>query len=139
MNVQIRVATADEIRSGYVGQQLREFNRRAVGGSADVETIYLNAIDEKGGVVGGLRSYVYLHWLRIELLWVQEEHRRLGVGSELLRAAENRGKAAGAMNALLETFEWQAPRFYERHGYAEVSRINEYIGGRYLSIMSKAL
>lgn len=139
MSLHIRVATAEEIRSGHVGQQLREFNRQAVGGSADVETIYLNAIDENGAVVGGLRSYIYLHWLRIELLWVQEEHRARGVGSELLRSAESRAKAAGAMNSLLETFEWQAPRFYEKHGYLEVSRIEGYVDGRYLSIMRKAL
>ena len=139
MNLQIRLATAEEIRSGYVGQQLREFNHLAVGGRTEVQTIYLNAIDEKGAVVGGLRSYVYLNWLRIELLWVHDEHRSQGVGSQLLREAEGRANLVGAMNALLETFEWQAPLFYEKHGYVETARIGDYMNGRYLSIMRKSL
>lgn len=139
MNVQIRVATADEIRSGYVGQQLREFNNRAVGGLAEVETIYLNAIDENGVVVGGLWSCVYLQWLRIELLWMQEQHRGRGIGSNPLQADEDRGKGVGALNALLETFEWQAPLFYQRHHYAEVARIGNYVAGHCMFTMRMVL
>jgi ribosomal protein S18 acetylase RimI-like enzyme len=45
----------------------------------------------------------------------------------------------GAKNAALETFEWQAPRFYEKQGYRKASRIENYIGGFYLAIMRKSL
>ena len=45
----------------------------------------------------------------------------------------------GARNAALETFEWQAPRFYQKHGYEEVARLEGYAKGFYLALMKKAL
>jgi ribosomal protein S18 acetylase RimI-like enzyme len=45
----------------------------------------------------------------------------------------------GARNAALETFEWQAPSFYQKHGYEEVARLEVYAKGFYLALMKKAL
>ena len=48
-------------------------------------------------------------------------------------------KEMGARNAALETFEWQAPRFYQKHGYEEVARLEGYVKDFYLALMKKAL
>lgn len=139
MNVQISSATDDEVRSGFIGRQLREFNYRFVGEYPEVKTIHLNARDGAGVVVGGLRSLVFLDWLRIEVLWVHDDWRGQGIGSSLLRGAEERAKALGASNALLETFEWQAPAFYEKQGYVEAYRIDGYVGQYFIAGMRKTL
>ena len=34
--------------------------------------------------------------------------------------------------------EWQAPRFYQKHGYEEVARLEGYAKGFYLALMKKA-
>ena len=80
-------------------------------------------------------------WTRrgYEVLWVDKAARGRGIGSRLLAEAERLAKEMGARNAALETFEWQAPRFYERHGYEEVARIEGYAKGFYLALMKKAL
>lgn len=64
-----------------------------------------------------------LYWLRVEVLWVDEAARGRGIGSRLLAEAERLAREMGARNAALETFEWQAPRFYQKHGYEEVARL----------------
>jgi GNAT superfamily N-acetyltransferase len=139
MNVSISPATEEEVRSGYVGRQLREFNYGYVGEYPEPQYIRLNARNEQGEVVGGLRAVVALHWLRIEVLWVHEAARRNGIGSQLLSEAERIARGLGAGNAALETFEWQAPLFYEKHGYEVVAQMERYIGDFYLAIRRKRL
>ena len=85
------------------------------------------------------RAVVALYWLRVEVLWVDEAARGRGIGSRLLAEAEHLAREMGARNAALETFEWQAPRFYKKHGYEEVARIEGYANGFYLALMKKAL
>ena len=139
MNVTISPATDEEVRSGYVGRQLREFNYGHVGEYPEVQYIRLNARDLQGQVVGGLRAVVAMYWLRVEVLWVNEVVRGNGVGSRLLAEAERMALEMGAKNAALETFEWQGPRFYEKRGYKEVARMEKYIGNFYLALMRKQL
>jgi GNAT superfamily N-acetyltransferase len=139
MEVSIYQATEEEVRSGYVGQQLREFNYGYVGEYPQVQYIRLNARDADGRVVGGLRAVVAMHWLRVEVLWVSETVRGKGIGSRLLAQGERMAIGMGAKSAALETFEWQAPRFYVKQGYEEAARMENYVGGFYLAIMRKSL
>jgi ribosomal protein S18 acetylase RimI-like enzyme len=139
MEVTIYPATEDEVRSGYVGRQLREFNYGFVGEYPEVRYIRLNARDVDGQVIGGLRAVVAMYWLRVEVLWVSEAARGNGIGARLLADGERLAMGMGAKNAALETFEWQAPRFYEKQGYQEASRIDNYVDGFYLAIMRKTL
>jgi ribosomal protein S18 acetylase RimI-like enzyme len=139
MTVTISPATEEEVQSGEVGRRLRAFNYPFVGEYPATEYIRLNARDAGGSVVGGIRAVVALYWLRVEVLWVDEAARGRGIGSRLLAEAERLARKMGARNAALETFEWQAPRFYEKHGYEEVARIEGYAKGFYLALMKKAL
>lgn len=139
MTITVYPATDEEVRSGYVSRQLREFNYQHVGVYPDTQYIRLNASDADGQVVGGLRAIVFLYWLRVEVLWVSEAARGAGIGSRLLAEGERMAVTMGAQNAALETFEWQAPRFYEKHGYAEAGRLENYAGGFYLATFRKQL
>jgi GNAT superfamily N-acetyltransferase len=139
MDVPISPATEEEVRSGHVGRQLREFNYGYVGEYPDVPHIRLNARDLQRQVVGGLRAVVAMYWLRVEVPWVNEVVRGNGVGSSLLAEAERMALKMGAKNAAHETFEWRGPRFYEKRGYKEVARMEKCIGNFYLALMRKQL
>lgn len=139
MNVTIYPATDEEVHSGYVGRQLREFNYGHVGEYPQAQYIRLNARDASDQVVGGLRAVVVMYWLRVEVLWVIATRRGQGIGSHLMAEAERAAFAMGARNAALETFEWQAPRFYEKLGYQEAARMEDYVGGFYLAVLRKSL
>ena len=140
MTVTVFTPTEDEVRFGMpLGRRLREFNYRHVGAYPEAQVIWLNAKDEDGTTLGGLRGIVILYWLRVELLWVEGPSRRRGVGASLLSEAEGKACELGARNAGIETFEWQAPDFYRKQGYTEASRTENYIAGQYLSFMRKTL
>jgi ribosomal protein S18 acetylase RimI-like enzyme len=137
--IEITAATAEELQSGFASKQLRAYNTSVLGEYPELKTVHLNARDSAGKVIGTLRSIVALRWLRVEVLWVDEAVRHHGVGSRLLAEAERQAFALGARKAALETFEFQAPLFYEKHGYREVGRINDYAKGYYLATMAKSL
>ena len=137
--VTISPATEEEVRSGDIGRRLRHFNYGVVGEYPEAQPLRLNARARDGRVVGGLRGFVFLYWLRIEVLFVDEASRGAGVGTALLLEAERFAREIGAKNAAVETFEWQAPGFYTKHGYVEAARLEEYAKGYYLAIMRKAL
>jgi GNAT superfamily N-acetyltransferase len=132
-------ATQEEVRSGDLGRRLRHFNYTFVGEYPESQPIWLNARDEEGRTIGGLRGYVFLYWLHIDVLWVDEAARASGLGSELLAQAEAKAKRLGAHSAKLETFEWQARGFYVKCGYKEFGRIDNHTQGFYLAYMMKTL
>lgn len=135
----IAEATQEEVRSGELGRRLRHFNYGFVGEYPESQPIWLNARDGDGRVIGGLRGYVFLYWLHIDVLWVDESARAAGLGSALLDQAETEAKSLGAHSAKLDTFEWQAPAFYAKRGYREFGRIDNHTNGFYLVLMMKKL
>jgi GNAT superfamily N-acetyltransferase len=139
MAISISTASNEEVASGGIGSRLRSYNYKHVGEYPPTRYVHLNARAEDGQVVGGLRSLVFLYWLRIEVLFVDEEQRSLGIGSRLLAEAERLAREMGAKNVALDTFEFQAPHFYAKHGYKESGRIDNYVKGFYLATMTKAL
>lgn len=132
-------ATQEEVRSGELGRRLRQFNYGFVGEYPESQPVWLSARDAQGRMVGGLRGYVFLYWLHIDLLWVDEVARTTGLGSELLKEAETKAKSLGAHSAKLDTFEWQARDFYAKRGYHEFGRLDNHTDGFYLAFMMKKL
>ena len=137
MNSTVVEATEEELRSGVVGRSLREFNYGVVGEYPPEQRVCLNAKDDQGELLGGVRAIVSLHWLIVEVLWVTETARANGVGTALLRDCESRAVALGAHSAWLTTFDWQSPAFYAKHGYAERTRMEDYVEGHALIFLEK--
>lgn len=131
--------TDEQLRSGELGRKLRHFNYRTVGEYPEQQYIRIDARDPNGRLLGGIRGSVFLYWLNLDVLFVEEDMRGARLGSRLLAEAERQAIALGAKNAKLDTFEWQARGFYLKHGYEEYVRIDDYVPGRYLALMKKSL
>ncbi len=80
--------------------------------------------DEAGAIRAGLIANCYAGWLFVHLLWVEAELRRRGVGSFLLAEAEQHAREFGCHSAWLDTFSFQGPDFYPKHGYREFARLD---------------
>lgn len=138
MTLPIYTPTQEEVRSGELGRALRAFNYRHIGEYGESQPVWLN-IREGQTLVGGLRGFVMLHWMFVDLLWVHDDWRGQRLGSRLLAEAESRARDLGARHVRLETFAWQARGFYEKQGYTEFGRIDDYVPGQYLALMRKPL
>jgi ribosomal protein S18 acetylase RimI-like enzyme len=107
-------ASPDDV--AVVREGLHQFNFAATG-MTQVHSVSLLIRDGGGVVRGGLLGYVWAGWLHIEYLWMAQECRGRGLGSELLARAEQEAVEAGAGGAFLSTFDFQAPEFYKSRGY----------------------
>src|SRR5260370_21367500 len=73
--------------------------------------------DANDEILGGLLGDIWAKWLQISYLWVAEPLRGQGWGTRLLRAAEEHARQRGCVGADLNTYTFQAPAFYPKHGY----------------------
>lgn len=68
----------------------------------------------KGGIIASLHGW---HILFVDLLWLDADYRHMGYGSQLLQEAERLAHQRGGRMVQLDTFDFQAPDFYQREGY----------------------
>ncbi|RKE84936.1 GNAT family N-acetyltransferase [Rhizobium sp. AG855] len=85
--------------------------------------VHLRVRDSDGNLLGGLVGAHLQRWFFVKLLAVSPEARGSGIGSLLLRKAEAIARDEGLVGIYLDTFEFQAPRFYVREGYQEIGRL----------------
>jgi len=95
---------------------LMRFNRSKAG-PLRYSRVVLSARDGKGRLLGGLILQSYWRESYIELLWLSASAREAGVGSSLIRKAEERARRRGSRLIHLNTFSFQAPAFYRKLGY----------------------
>jgi len=110
------------------GDGLSGYNAQFVPG-ADWSPHWLIARDDAGAVGAGCRFVFEFDWTFISWLWVAEPYRRQGEGSRLLRAVEAESRERGQRGLYLDTFGFQAPQFYPRHGFVEFGRIADFPAG----------
>ena len=121
-----------------ISEGLREYNRSA-GGPSNFQRLAIILRDEQGTVVGGIVGGSYWGWLHIDILWVREDYRGAGHGFALLQAAEAEGRARGCRGIYLDTFSFQAPEFYRRHGFTEHGRLDGIPPGQSQFFLSRPL
>jgi ribosomal protein S18 acetylase RimI-like enzyme len=62
----------------------------------------------------------------LEVLWVADDHRGLGLGEAVVREAERQAREAGCGASQVWTFSFQAPGFYEKLGYQRIGLFDGY-------------
>jgi len=76
-----------------------------------------------GHTLGGMIGRTSYGLLFIDLVYLPETLRGQDIGGRLLRMMEQEGAKRGCRSAFLFTITYQAPGFYERHGWIEFGRI----------------
>ena len=102
--------------SSKLWRGLLRFNRERVGPLRYKRTV-LSVRDDKRRLLGGLILESYWRESYIELLWLSTRARAAGLGSRLIQETERRAKRHGSRLIHLNTYSFQAPGFYEKHGY----------------------
>jgi GNAT superfamily N-acetyltransferase len=119
-------------------QKLNEFNSSKTG-PIDHTPLLLESRNAAGELEGGLIGNMYSRWLHIDLLWVAEETRGRGLGSQLLATCEEQARARGCKHSWLDTFSFQAPDFYAKRGYVAFGVLEDYPPGERRFFLRKAI
>lgn len=110
----------------------KAFEQVAAEENAAQETLVFKAIDERGAFIGGcVLGIDETKAAELERLWVAERYRRRGVGSSLIRAAEQAARKRGCrtvLNAYCFDFQKAKPLF-ERLGYRLIGTARDWPKG----------
>ena len=121
----IRLENTESQKAQEIGDLIRSYNR-SKREAAESEPLNLYVEDDSGQVMAGLVAETFGNWLEIEYLFVKEEFRGQGIGSQLLQQAESEAKKKNCRFAFVNTYQFQAPSFYQKHGYKEVFTLKDY-------------
>ncbi|UCE00488.1 MAG: GNAT family N-acetyltransferase [Chloroflexota bacterium] len=128
----------DEPEWGIIGGGISSYNKEQAGDdSSEMLCFVLKDPDQQ--VVGGLIGSTHYEWLQVDLMWVKEDLRGRGFGRRLLQFAEDEARRRGAKNAYLDTFSFQAPDFYKKHGYQVFGELRDFPPGHQRYYLTKQL
>ncbi|HEY7494375.1 MAG TPA: GNAT family N-acetyltransferase [Candidatus Tectomicrobia bacterium] len=139
MNVRLVIEPhAPEALKEVVREGLAAHNVAATGATAYYPVcIFLK--DEHQGVLGGLLGHIWAQCMHIAFLWVAPNLRHHGYGTALLHAAEALAAEWACTVVQLETFSFQAPGFYARHGYETIAVLSDFPPGHQKHFLKKSL
>ena len=112
----IRLENKESQKAQKIGELVRSYNR-SKREAAECEPLNLYVEDEHGQLMAGLVAETFGNWLEIEYLFVKEGLRGQGIGSQLLQQAESEAKKRNCRFAFVNTYQFQAPAFYQKQGY----------------------
>ncbi|PPK98334.1 N-acetylglutamate synthase-like GNAT family acetyltransferase [Kineococcus xinjiangensis] len=124
---QHRLTTAgqDADLDGRLSAELDAFNV-AASGVADQREFTVKIEGDSGELLGGLSGWTWGPSAGISMVWVREDQRGSGLGGRLLAAADDVARERGCRRVFVSSFTFQAPGFYERHGFVECARTPEH-------------
>jgi GNAT superfamily N-acetyltransferase len=94
---------------------------------------------DTGQTLGGMIGKTSYGLLFIDLVYLPRTARGQEIGSRLLKMMEQEAIARGCRSAFLFTITWQAPGFYERHGWIEFGQVSCDPPGHARVFMTKTL
>jgi len=79
--------------------------------------------DNSDEVLGGLLGHTSYRLFFLDVFYLPEELRGAGLGSRIIALAEDEARRRGCTAAFVYTVTFQAPEFYERHGYRRFGEV----------------
>jgi GNAT superfamily N-acetyltransferase len=122
----------------YLEDRLYEFNAKATG-ITDGQGLAIFVRDEQDRIVAGICGHTWGGCCEIRQLWVEESQRRRGLGTRLLRAAEQEARRRHCRQMVLTTFSFQAPEFYTKRGFHLLVAVDDYPHGHQNLLLQKEL
>jgi len=127
--------TPDDVQ--FLEDRIYEFNSS----TTDITDGELLALFVREGdrIVAGICGNTWGGTCELRQFWVEESQRHRGLGGRLFQAAEQEARRRGCTQIVLMTFSFQAPAFYERHGFEVVATIDDHPRGHRNLLMRKLL
>jgi GNAT superfamily N-acetyltransferase len=138
MEKEFNIVYVEKSEWGIIGGGISDYNKKQAGDDKGQQLCFvLYSPDQE--VVGGVIGATYWDWLYIDLMWVKEELRGRGFGHRLLVCAEDEARGRGAKKAYMDTFSFQAPGFYKKHGYQVFGELRDFPTGHQRYFLTREL
>jgi GNAT superfamily N-acetyltransferase len=128
--------TPDDIRR--LEDNIYAFNVDATGIS-DGKLFGVFLRDDAGVAVGGAFGWTWAGTCGVRMLFVPTHLRNQGHGTRLMHAVEAEANARGCRQIVLDTLDFQAPKFYLKLGFEVRARVPDQIQGHDMFVMGKRL
>ena len=129
-------ATPEDLQ--FLEEQVNEYNL-ATTGYRDARLLVILLRDSDGRIYAGLSGHTWGRASEIRFLWVEESRRHTGIGTRLLRAAEEEARSRGCRKIVLSTHSFQALGFYLKLGYVVAGEFSDYPRGHSSIFLEKPL
>lgn len=136
-HIEISDRVTPEITS-CIAEGLDRFNDQQIGYGDRLPLAVVVKDPDSGDVLGNYRAFIIRAAVSRSLLSAGSAARH-GLGSELLRRFEQEGRRRGCLSAVLYTISFQAPEFYQRHGWQRMGEVPCLPPGTSRIFMSKTL
>ncbi len=92
---------------------------------------------ENNQVVGGALIWEHSDALYIDVLWINENYRKIGIGTKIVSMINMIALDKGISKIFVDTYEFQAQEFYQKHGFNNIGTIPGYLLGYDRSFLRK--
>ncbi len=134
----VYVDKPEEAAWGIIGNGITNYNKQQAGDDKPQRICFVVQSHEQE-IVGGVIGVVYWDWLYVDLMWIEESLRGCGYGHQLLALLEDKARRLGARHSHLDTFSFQAPDFYKKHGYQVFGELKDFPVGHQRYFLTKDL
>ncbi|WP_407272895.1 GNAT family N-acetyltransferase [Radiobacillus sp. PE A8.2] len=119
-----------EVDASYIKKKLIEYNMTQIPDHIKTpnEQVVL-VIKDHQKIIAGVTGTMFWYHLHIDFLWVDDRVRKQGYGSSLLNEIEILARNKGCRLIFLDTFSFQAPEFYKKHGFKVVGKLEDHPQG----------
>ncbi len=128
LEVDFLIDDCTDREGNYICDSLVKYNLSQVPATQEkhFENISKKILSNNGDIIAGCIAKMYCwHVLYVDILWVDINYRRHGYGTRLLNYIENLAKEKGCYLVHLDTFDFQAEKFYIKHGYEIFGVLND--------------
>ena len=116
------VGEADAALDQRLSDELDKVNAAATRGTDPARELTVRVLDRAGELAAGMSGWSWGVAAGIGMTWVRDDTRGEGMGARLLEEFEAEARKRGCTHVFVTSFTFQAPGFYERHGYREIFR-----------------
>lgn len=113
---------ADPALDKRLSDELSKGNAAATPGVEPARELTVQIVDSAGELAGGISGWTWGVAAGIALTWVRDDVRGSALGAQLLQDFETHARSRGCAHVFVTSFTFQAPGFYEKHGYREIFR-----------------
>lgn len=78
-------------------------------------------------IIGGALIWDHSDALYIDVLWCNEQYRKQGIGTKFITMIDDAAKNKELLKIFVDTYEFQAQAFYEKHGFYCIGTIPKYL------------